>query len=89
MQTHDGAGTIQSDELQVWQANTPYQEVEQMARQIRQEVARGEHRYRDYLLLARDLGPYQNIIPAVFSRFEIPFLWMPIYQWASIRLSPF
>lgn len=73
VQTHDGAGTIQSDELQVWQANTPYQEVEQMARQIRQEVARGEHRYRDYLLLARDLGPYQNIIPAVFSRFEIPF----------------
>ncbi|RRG18089.1 ATP-dependent deoxyribonuclease subunit B [Weissella viridescens] len=73
VQTHDGAAAIQPEELQVWQANTPYQEVEQMARQIRQEVARGEHRYRDYLLLARDLGSYQNIIPAVFSRFDIPF----------------
>ncbi|MBS0949622.1 PD-(D/E)XK nuclease family protein [Weissella minor] len=73
VQTKQGAATISADELQVWQANSLYQEVEQMARQIRQEVAAGEHRYRDYLLLARDLGPYQNIVPAVFNRFEVPF----------------
>ncbi|MBM7617633.1 ATP-dependent helicase/nuclease subunit B [Weissella uvarum] len=64
---------VDPNELQIWQASTPYQEVEQMARMIRQEVAAGHHRYRDYLLLARDLGPYQNMIPAVFNRFEIPF----------------
>src|SRR5699024_7266134 len=58
--------------LEIWQTHTRYQEVEQMARLIRQEVATGKHRYRDYLLMTRDLGQYENIVPAVFARYDIP-----------------
>ena len=58
--------------LEIWQTHTRYQEVEQMARLIRQEVAAGKHRYRDYLLMTRDLGQYENIVPAVFARYDIP-----------------
>ena len=60
------------DAIEIWQTHTRYQEVEQMARLIRQEVAAGKHRYRDYLLMTRDLGQYENIMPAVFARYEIP-----------------
>lgn len=62
----------QADDVAVWQLHTRYQEVEQMARLIRQEVASGKRRYRDYLLMTRDLGQYENIIPAVFERYNIP-----------------
>lgn len=64
---------VVANELEIWKANTAYQEIEQMARQIRQEVAMGNARYRDYLLMARDLNPYTNMIPAIFNRMGIPF----------------
>ena len=67
------SGLVERDELKVWQANTAYQEIEQMAREIRQEVSMGKTRYRDYLLMARDLNPYTNMIPAIFNRMGIPF----------------
>lgn len=62
-----------TDQLAIWQLTSRYQEVEQMARHIRQSVATGKARYRDYLLLTRDLGQYENILPAVFARYELPF----------------
>lgn len=67
------AGHVEKQNLMVWQANTAYQEIEQMARLIRQEVAAGQARYRDYLLMARDLNPYTNMIPAIFKRMGIPY----------------
>lgn len=67
------SGVVTNGELKVWQANTAYQEIEQMAREIRQEVSMGKTRYRDYLLMARDLNPYTNMIPAIFNRMGIPF----------------
>jgi len=60
------------DEVTIWQATTRYQEIEQMARFIRQEVAQNKRRYRDFMLMTRDLGQYENILPAIFARYEIP-----------------
>lgn len=65
--------TVNQDELQIWQTNSLYQEVEQIARTIRQEVAQGRSRYQDYLLVARDLSPYENVLPALFDKYELPF----------------
>ncbi|TVV33297.1 ATP-dependent deoxyribonuclease subunit B [Weissella cibaria] len=59
-------------DLAIWQATTRYQEIEQMARMIRQEVASGKRRYRDFMLMTRDLGQYENMLPAVFARYQIP-----------------
>ena len=63
---------LNEDEVAVWQATTRYQEIEQMARFIRQEVAQKQRRYRDFMLMTRDLGQYENILPAIFARYEIP-----------------
>ncbi len=57
----------------VWETSSRYQEAEQMTRYIRQMVARGQARYRDFLLLTPDLKQYQNMLPAIFNRFELPF----------------
>jgi ATP-dependent helicase/nuclease subunit B len=59
-------------DLAVWQMSSRFQEVEQLARFIRQEVATGKRRYRDFMLLTPDLSQYENILPAIFNRFEIP-----------------
>ena len=59
-------------DLAIWQATTRYQEIEQMARMIRQEVASGKRHYRDFMLMTRDLGQYENMLPAVFARYQIP-----------------
>lgn len=62
----------QVPDLEILELSSRYHEVEQMARIIRREVAMGRARYRDYILLTRDLGQYENIIPAVFAKYGLP-----------------
>lgn len=47
-------------------------ELNQVATQIRQLVAQGKYRYRDFLILTRHLDAYQTMIDAVFSAHDIP-----------------
>ncbi|MDR3191321.1 MAG: PD-(D/E)XK nuclease family protein [Lactobacillaceae bacterium] len=64
---------LDAPDLMLWQTTSRYQEVEQMARFIRQEVATGKRRYRDFLLLTPDLSQYANVMPALFNRYELPY----------------
>lgn len=65
--------SINQNNFKIWQTSSLYQEVEQIARTIRQAVALGKRRYQDYLLVARDLGPYENVLPAIFNKYDLPF----------------
>lgn len=65
------SGTLVPD-LEIVELSSRYHEVDQMARTIRREVAQGKARYRDYILLTPDLGQYENIIPAIFAKYDIP-----------------
>lgn len=47
-------------------------EIEEIARTIRKKTLDGQLRYKDILLVARDLSGYQSFIKQIFSRFDIP-----------------
>ncbi|MCQ2569466.1 MAG: PD-(D/E)XK nuclease family protein [Limosilactobacillus sp.] len=47
-------------------------EVDQIAREIRQLVAQRKCRYRQFLLLPRHLKDYETVLSPVFSRYDLP-----------------
>lgn len=60
------------DHLTLARAQTPYTELRTVAREIRQKIQAGA-RYRDFLIMARRLGPYATFAPAVFREFNLPY----------------
>jgi ATP-dependent helicase/nuclease subunit B len=48
------------------------EELEKVATQIRQLVASGKYRYRDFLVLTRHLDGYQNMITPIFAKNQVP-----------------
>lgn len=59
--------------IQVVQAANRYVEVSRVATQIRQMVASGQYRYRDFLVMARHLDHYQTVIDPIFKAQAIPY----------------
>ncbi len=53
-------------------AQMSYDEVEQVAAEVRSLVASGKCRYRDILVAARNMPDYEATIENVFPRYEIP-----------------
>lgn len=53
-------------------APTRLAEVQRVANQIRQMVASGKYRFRDFLVLTRHLDKYANVIEPVFAAAGIP-----------------
>ncbi|MCM0582940.1 PD-(D/E)XK nuclease family protein [Weissella diestrammenae] len=72
--TYEQKGIQQFDgpELAIWETTSRYQEIEQLAQKIRMMVVNGQARYRDFVLLTPDLKQYENVIPAIFAKYELP-----------------
>lgn len=51
-----------------------FDEADTVAREILREVRAGT-RFRDHVVIARDLGRYRGVIDAVFEHYGIPFFW--------------
>lgn len=64
---------LEKEHLLIRACEDPYGEVVRVAKYIRQLVATKNYRYRDILVLTRDLPKYQKIIEPVFKRNDIPF----------------
>lgn len=62
----------QPDNLQIFTGDSRLTELQQVARQIRELIATGKYRYRDFLVLARRLDPYSSFLEPVFDQYEIP-----------------
>lgn len=58
--------------IQTAKASDAYHELRTVAIQIAQQVRQGA-RYRDFLIVARHLDPYQTSIPAIFSELDLPY----------------
>ncbi|WP_155287188.1 PD-(D/E)XK nuclease family protein [Lacticaseibacillus zhaodongensis] len=58
--------------LDMYQANSTYAELSGVARTIRREVQTQGRRYKDFLVVARHLKPYETIVNAVFKEFNLP-----------------
>ncbi|WP_461214286.1 PD-(D/E)XK nuclease family protein [Lacticaseibacillus sp. GG6-2] len=52
-------------------ADSPYNELRRVAQLIDQGVHAGA-RYRDYLVIARHLDPYQDLIAPIFAEYDLP-----------------
>ncbi|MFD1485667.1 PD-(D/E)XK nuclease family protein [Lacticaseibacillus baoqingensis] len=59
------------DQVQLAKAQDPYTELRHVAQQINQAVHAGA-RYRDFLVIARHLDPYQDLIEPVFAEYQLP-----------------
>lgn len=62
-----------SDSIQLFEADSRYIEIRQVATKIRQLVATKGYRYRDFMILTRHLDSYETVIPPVFKEFQIPY----------------
>lgn len=51
-----------------------FEEAETVAREILRQVRAGA-RFRDHVVIARELGRYHGVIDAVFERYGIPYFW--------------
>lgn len=58
--------------ISIWQAINQKEEVEAVARAIRQELAQGK-RYKDILVLLGDVEGYQLQLSKTFEKFDIPY----------------
>lgn len=59
--------------VHIWQANNRYDELRYIAKKIHQAVMLKGMHYRDFIIMARDLTPYENIIPIIFKQADIPY----------------
>ncbi|NVY95822.1 PD-(D/E)XK nuclease family protein [Lactobacillus sp. DCY120] len=59
--------------IQVWTCPTPQQEIIAVTTYIRQLVATQDYRYRDFLVLARNLGPYQEFLDPYLQNQKISY----------------
>ena len=64
--------TQQARAVQFFTAPTRVAELQRVATKIRQLVASGEYRYRDFLILTRHLDGYTTMLKPVFDANEIP-----------------
>ncbi|AEJ23385.1 ATP-dependent helicase/deoxyribonuclease subunit B [Weissella koreensis KACC 15510] len=70
---HNGIpAPTKNDDIELWGATSKYQEIEQIAQKLHNEIINEKARYRDFVLMTPDLGQYQNIIPAIFAKYNLP-----------------
>lgn len=67
-----GAPLTDLASIQVHSVSNRLAELNHVATQIRQMVATGKYRYRDFLILTRHLDGYQTMIDPVFASHQIP-----------------
>lgn len=70
--TEEFDGAVGQDQLQIWEALSPKQELEEVAKSIRRHLAAG-HRYKDMLVLVGQMAAYQGHLKQVFDRYAIPY----------------
>lgn len=64
---------VAADTIQIYQADNPYSELDQMAAKIRQLVATKKYRYSDFLIVTRHLAGYETILDPILTMQQIPY----------------
>lgn len=57
--------------IQIWEAENKQAEVTHTATAIRDLIAKGEYRFKDIVVLARNMDEYTSMIESIFSRNDI------------------
>ena len=62
----------EQDNIQIWCAKNPREEIDFVAQEIRRLVRTEHYRYRDVAVIANDMEAYANYIEKIFSDYELP-----------------
>lgn len=73
---------LTSEGLSILFARDTYDEIRAVASEIRRLVREEKYRYRDIVVIGRNIGNYENVLTTTFSRYEIPCFY-------SVRESAF
>lgn len=62
-----------TEDIRIFKAQNPYGEMEYVAKEILKLVREKNFRYRDIIVISRDLENYKDIARVIFEEYEIPF----------------
>lgn len=62
-----------TEDIKIFKAQNPYGEVEYIAKEILKLVRENKYRFRDIILITRDLENYKDIVRVIFDEYEIPY----------------
>lgn len=65
------SGTVEN--ITIYSANDIYDECHFIARTIKELIMTQPVRYRDFVIIARDLGQYDSIIESILQKYSIPY----------------
>lgn len=63
---------LEQDDIQVWCAKNPREEIDFVAQRIRHMVRTKQYRYNDFAIITNDITAYSNQIEQVFAKYELP-----------------
>ncbi|GKQ42679.1 ATP-dependent helicase/deoxyribonuclease subunit B [Companilactobacillus sp. RD055328] len=61
--------------IQIWECTDRQTEIQAISTYIRQLVATQNYRYKDFLILSRDLSSYESFIKPIFDTNEVPMFF--------------
>lgn len=67
--------TMELSHHHLWQFETPQNEIRHISNQIHYLVTKKGYRYRDILVVARDMDRYQQIVGPYFAMNDIPYFY--------------
>lgn len=80
------AETPSSDGVRLVRCGQPYDEVEYVAAEISALVREQDLRYRDVMVVCRDMERYRLAVESVFARYDLPLFWDDVVE---LRSHPF
>ncbi len=60
------------ENIELFLAQNPYSEIENVAREITKEVRNRKIRYQDMAIITKNIGEYASLVRAIFSKYKIP-----------------
>lgn len=66
-------GTSKTEKISISICSSPYDEIEEAAKKIRNLIMEKNFRYRDIAVVTRNLEGYDEVIRGIFSEYEIPY----------------
>ena len=63
------------EDVHIFSAANPYEELELIASEIKQLVLEENLRYRDIVLIGRDVSAYKTVLESVLPRYDIPYFY--------------
>lgn len=62
-----------TEKIRIREYSNLYNEVEEVAKEIANDIIDGRYRYKDITIAARNIDSYESLVKSIFSEYKIPF----------------